>query len=91
MFLVMSEANFLEFIDEKSEDTCLEIEDKKRLTDDEAKKIIMSIGKVSNCPNIQNLGIERRSEIIKKLKEKGISVRQLERITGINRGVILKS
>jgi hypothetical protein len=40
---------------------------------------------------LQSYGRGKRDAALRKLKSKGLSVRQLERLTGINRGVIQKA
>ena len=82
---------FVEYINAKNEDKCLEIEERRRLTDGEAKLMIKNAGKISNCQELQKIERLQRDIIIKHLKDKGISIRQLERLTGLNRGVILKA
>ena len=75
---------------EESDRECLNHECRKRLTDEEAKKIIKRIGKVSNCQELQNLERKQRNLVLAKIKEYGFSIRRLERLTGLNRGVILR-
>jgi putative transposase len=82
---------FIKFHAEQNEDKCLEVEDKIRLTDDEAKEIIRQECKIKSPLELKNFDKETRSTNIKLLKNKGISTRQLERLTGISRTIILKA
>ncbi len=79
---------FEEFNAEENSDKCLEYEEIVRIDDKEAEKIIKKTAKVSNTSEIQNLEKEKRDKIIKKLKKRGLSIRQIERLTGISFGVI---
>ena len=82
---------FKAFIEEENDDKCLEISDEYyRLTDEETKKIISRLVNVKNASDFQRLEIAKRNKHIKKLLKKGISTRQLSRLTGISRSIILK-
>lgn len=81
---------FERYNNEKNYDKCLEAEDIYRINDNEAKKLIVKLSKCNTASEFQALSIKRRDKFIRKLKEKGLSVRQIERLTGINRGVVQK-
>lgn len=81
---------FERYNNEKNYDKCLEAEDKNRLNERDAKKTIAKISKCDNASDFQLLSIKQRDKFIRKFKEKGLSVRQIERLTGINRGVVQK-
>lgn len=69
---------------------CMEISDKVivRVTDEQAKKLIQKIAKCNNASEFQELDIAKRDKYLKKLREKGVSIRQLSRLTGISFSVI---
>jgi REP element-mobilizing transposase RayT len=69
---------------------CLEIYNKKRFKDKEAKELIIKICNVENCKDLQEFNKNERNNKLNILKEKGLSTRQLSRLTGISRGIILK-
>ncbi len=81
---------FIEFNQKHTNDKCLEIYEKYRLSDKEALKIIKRVCKLNNPQEIQSLNIKTRNTYLKKLKDHDISIRQIERLTGVNRGVIYK-
>jgi REP element-mobilizing transposase RayT len=84
--------SFIEYINEPNEDVCLEISEKRQATDEEARAVIMDLCKVNNAADLQKLDIYTRNRCLKDLKEGcGLSIRQLERLTGINRGVIQRA
>ncbi len=82
---------FKRFHDTIGCDFCLEIDEKKKLRDDEAKEIIKRICKVTSCAKVQLFEPENRDQCLKVLKEEGLSSRQIARLTGISRGIILKA
>ena len=41
--------------------------------------------------SLQNMDRAERNEALRKLKKAGLSVRQIERLTGINRGTVQKA
>ncbi len=83
---------FIEFNNEVNDDVCLELEEKRVIKDEEARDIIRRTCKVKNPIDLQKAEIAVRNSCLKKLKEQHkLSIRQIERLTGINRGVILKA
>lgn len=91
LLMLNGEEGFVEFMAEEDESSCLEIVETFRLTDEKATKIIRKIAKVKNAQAIQNFDSVKRNEVLRILKEQGISIRQLSRLTGINRGVVLRA
>ncbi len=58
------------------------------MNDSEAEALIESVANVKNPGDIQTYEKQKRSKVIKLLKEKGLSIRQIERLTGVSFGVI---
>ncbi|GBF33250.1 hypothetical protein DCCM_2349 [Desulfocucumis palustris] len=79
---------FKEFNSEKNKDECLEYDQYMRWKEPEAIDFIKKISGVQSAIEIQSLEKERRNNIIKKCKEIGLSIRQIERLTGVSFGVI---
>ena len=71
---------------------CLDIEDpsKRRPSDDQVWQMIIEKSGVTNASAFQQLNEEVKREVLRELKKHGASHRQLERLTGIGRGVIQK-
>lgn len=69
---------------------CLDVEEKKtiRVTDEEAKRIIKKYSKCENATEFQALEHKKRDKYIRIFKEKGISIRQISRLTGVTKGVV---
>ncbi len=70
---------------------CLEISETKRLKDSDAMKIIKNICNISHCIDLQKFHVDERDKYLKIIKERGLSTRQIARLTGISRGIILKA
>ena len=84
--------SFIQFCNAVSDDDCLDIEDKRQLSDAEATDLIKNVCKVINVSDIKNLDKTTRNEYLRQLKkEYHLSIRQIERLTGINRGVVLNA
>ncbi len=73
-------------------DKCLELEEtpKLRVTDEQGKRIIQKISKCDNSTEFQKLDPKLRDEYIAILKQSGLSIRQISRLTGINKGLVEK-
>ena len=71
---------------------CLDISDKiiKRVTDEQARVLIKKLAKCDNVSDFQNLDLVTRDKCLKKLRDKGVSIRQLSRLTGISLSVVRK-
>lgn len=83
--------SFTEFHKIISDDTCLDIDESRRIKDAEAIDIIKRICSVSYCTDVQSFEKDKRDSCLKALKDEGLSTRQLARLTGISRGIILKT
>ncbi|MDO9535653.1 MAG: transposase [Bacillota bacterium] len=80
---------FVDFHGELQEDNCMDIEDNFRITDQEAREIIKKLCNIRSAPELQKMNKQQRNSYIKQLKEEySMSIRQIERLTGINRGII---
>ena len=79
---------FKEFNLTENNDQYLEYDQNRRLNDIEAINFIKSISGIQGSLEIQ--GLERKicDNIIKKCKAQGLSIRQIERLTGVSFGVI---
>jgi len=73
------------------EEACLDIREKQSIRDDTAKEWICSHCRVTSGTQLQQWDKKSRDAALREQKGMGLSVRQLERLTGINRGVIQKA
>jgi len=80
---------FIEYNSETNKEKCLDIEEKQRITDQEAMNIIKEVCNLKYATEIQNFDPLKRDKCLKEIKEKySLSIRQIERLTGINRGIV---
>jgi REP element-mobilizing transposase RayT len=80
---------FISFMHELSEEKCLDIEERKiRITDDHLKSIIQKQYNMQ-AMMIQNEPRDTMKKILKEILEiKGVSTRQLARVTGVSTNII---
>ena len=83
---------FIGLNNENVDASCLDISDKViwRVTDEQAKALIKRIAKCENVSDFQSLDLTTRNACLQKLREEGISIRQLSRLTGISYSVVRK-
>ncbi len=87
--LFQDESAFRAYVSTPTDDICMEYEFKR---DDEwAKKKLQAVLGNDSGMALQNMDIKSRDESLRKLKTAGMSVRQIARLTGINRGVVQKA
>lgn len=82
---------FVEYMDEDGEDV-LELTTRCRLTDEDAKQIVLQV--LGNVPTSELLTMEKekRDAYLRQLKAQGgISVRQIARVTGITFNIVAKA
>lgn len=60
----------------------------KRLPDDVAMEIICNITENDACCNFHEINLTKKNYYIKEFYKNGISIRQINRLTGISRGII---
>lgn len=81
---------FIEFMLLQHEDEFMNNTGKKVLEDAEVMNFLTEIG-ISNISHLQKMGKSERDAVIRELKAlKGITIRQLSRITGIPKSVIAR-
>ena len=71
------------------QDECLEYDTTR--DDDWAINVARSILQASSATIVQKYEKESRNDALRKLRRAGLTIRQIERITGINRGVIYRA
>jgi REP element-mobilizing transposase RayT len=79
---------FKKFNSKENDDKCLDYEESIRIDDIEARKIIIKVAGIDDISQIRSFEKEKRDKVIKKLKNRGLSIRQIERLTGISFSVI---
>ena len=92
VFEIIPQDVFQEFNNKTANDRCLEIEDNPvvRVTDEQAQRIIYKYTKCRSVSEFQMLNSKQRDKCIVKLKERGLSIRQISRLTGVSFGIVRK-
>jgi hypothetical protein len=62
-----------------------EAERRKAVTDEQAKKIIEKVSGCSNVTEFQNIDSTNKPKMIQKIYKKGVSIRQIIRLTGVSK------
>jgi hypothetical protein len=79
---------FIKFNCQKNNDTCLEDDEKVRVSDIELRDKFEQLG-ILNISDFRQLEMNKRNDILKNLKSiEGVTIRQLSRMTGISKSVI---
>ena len=87
-FSIIPRNQFIDYHAEENNDNCLEMEEHFRLTDNEAKALIEKIAKCKTVSDFQLLDVKKRNSCIHKLHKKGLSIRQISRLTGVPKKII---
>lgn len=87
---LLGKEEFENYINTENNDSCLEIETKPdiRITDEKAKKIIQKKAKCDSVVEFQEIPKAKRDKLLRVLKEQGLSIRQISRLTGTPKGVV---
>ena len=92
VFGMIKKDDFIKFNNEKAFEQCLDIEEKPtiRVTDEQAKKIIIKYSKCKSISEFEILPTDLKEKYIKKIHAKGISIRQISRLCGETKGLVEK-
>ena len=83
---------YISFNNADNFDNCLDVAAKecRAVTDDQAREIIYKISHCQTITEFQDLDEKKKAQFVMKIHEKGVSVRQLSRLTGITKGMVEK-
>ena len=87
-YSIISKEQFIEYHKEENDDSCLELIERFRLTDTEAKALIVKVAKCKSVVEFQELEIKKRNSCIHKLHKEGLSIRQISRLTGVSKKTV---
>ena len=79
---------FREFTDKENADSFMDISDKVFLSDESVRQKMKEVSRARNASEFQALSIDDRNHAVRSMKDAGISIRQIARVTGISFGVI---
>ncbi|WP_096156448.1 transposase [Bacillus sp. FJAT-45066] len=81
---------FMQYMSKPNQDQCLEYEEIIKLSDEEVRKCLRELGAASSS-ELQRMDRPKRNRILVRMKKmKGVSLRQLARVTGISKSLIQK-
>ena len=82
---------FARLMREDTNDRCLDVEERRSLRDEEAKAVMRALLDVESGTQLQRFDRKARNAALRKLRESGMTIQQIERLTGITRGVIQRA
>jgi len=90
IFSILPQDDFLTFNNTPNSDMCLEVVSSPRrgVTDAQAQVIIQKVSRCQSMAEFQGLDEKKKARCMKKIHEKGVSIRQISRLTGISKGVV---
>ena len=93
VFNLIPQETFSKFNTETTRESCLDIKDdyRTKVTEEEARRIFEQISKCKNVAEFQALDIKSRDKYLMKLKSNGLSIRQINRLTGTSYYVVQKA
>ena len=86
-----TEESLREYLNAENNDRCLEYDSNGSLEDAAVLKMISSMIDNENPQQLQSAEKCVRDEILRELKRSGISIRQISRLTSINRNIIQRA
>lgn len=85
-------SRFKKYMNQQADDSCIDMNETKKMTDDEVKELIQKYAGVKLPAQLQPMEKEKRDEIVRKVKAiQGISTRQIARLTGISQSLVSKA
>ncbi len=92
VFGYLSLEQFIKYNEEDITTQCLDITEGEviRVTDEEAKDIIKRVSRCDGVAEFQALEIGKRDKCLKKLRDRGLSIRQISRLTGVSFNIVRK-
>lgn len=81
---------FKEYNFKDNQDSCLDHDQGIRLTDLEAKELIVKLFNIDSPSEAIHFDKNKRDNLIKSSRKLGLSIRQISRLTGISLGIVIK-
>lgn len=74
--------------DDREEESSCGFTRAKRLNDADAREKICSAARIDHCQQLCDMNRENQIAVIKELRKQGLSIRQIARLTGLNRNTV---
>ena len=91
VYSLISPDDLLQLLNRPIQENCLDVNDQitaRRVTDEQARQMIEKHTKCKNVSDFEHLDVATRNKYLKLLKQQGLSIRQISRLTGISFGII---
>ena len=79
------------YLETENADRCMEYDSSGAYSDSEALELLCEMNGSRNPQSVQSLEKAKRDELLRRLKEKGLTVRQISRLTGVNRNTVQRA
>jgi REP element-mobilizing transposase RayT len=79
---------FVAFTEADNKDIFLDVDNATPFSDRECREILKAICGAENAAQFQAMSVKERDRSIRLAKEKGLSIRQISRMTGISYGIV---
>ncbi len=83
--------DLMNFFESENDDKCMEYNISSGYSDEEALKMIQKITGTENPQQLQGYERKCRDGVLEQLKENGLRIRQISRLTGINRNIVQRA
>ena len=82
---------FVEFMEEESDAGFADIDDDARSSDENLRERMFHLCGAKNATEVQRLAPDERSQALKLMRNDGMSIRQIVRLTGVPFGIVRKT
>ncbi len=86
-----AERSFTRLVLEDNRSESGKVGPRRHVADEDAAQIIMKVAGTQTCQAVCDLSKADRKEALKQMKAAGLTVRQISRLTGLNRGVVQRA
>ncbi len=92
VYAIIEKTQFESFNEAENKCNCLDVdtETRVRLTDEQAQKLIVKYSRCDSVVDFQNIEETKKKKCIVKLYAKGMSIRQISRLTGTTKKIVEK-
>ena len=88
---IADKESFVKFNNESKTDCCMDVSDEVgKINDTDGAAIMQSVSNCASSAEFQSLDTPLRDRYIDILKQKGLSIRQISRLTGVSFGIVRK-
>ncbi len=89
--MIGSRQALMDFLLAPANDNCLDVSEHATIKDEEASRILCRISDMDNPGSIAEMDLEERRTCLAQAKREGVTIRQIARLTGIDRNFIQRA